>query len=123
MSGGREDGFALVEAIVAFMILVTALTVGVRAISGGTAAMHRVDRIAVASQVARELHATTVGALPGPGRWSGRHEAGARWTIEAAILVDRDVDPPLLDVVVDVLPDGARAPYRFRTVATGAMAP
>lgn len=112
-----ESGFVLIEVIVAFLILTLALAVGVQAIAQGTMAVRRADDMAAASLVIHELDATLVQALPGAGVWTGTHGNGSDWRIVAETLSGDVEAAPLLAIVVDVQPPGARTPYRYRSFA------
>jgi Tfp pilus assembly protein PilV len=114
-----EDGFVLIEVVVAFLILAIALAVGVQAIAQGATAVRRADQIAAASLVVRELAATRMQALPGAGVWTGTHGNGSAWRIVAEMLPDGPEAEPLLAVVIDVQPEGARLPFRYRSFAIG----
>ena len=123
MSGVRasgEDGFVLIEAVVAFLILAIALAVGVQAIARSTTAIRRADEMAAATVVVQELAATRMQALPGAGVWTGRHGNGAAWRIVATELTPGADAEPLLAIAIDVQPGGARVPYRYRSFAIGA---
>ena len=112
-----RDGFILIEVVVAFLILATALAVGVRAIAQGGLAIRRAQEIAAASAVAGEVAATTLGGLA-EGERAGTHPNGAVWRVRARALPD-GADPPVLAVAIEVRPAGAARPYRFRSFAIG----
>jgi type II secretory pathway pseudopilin PulG len=114
-----EDGFVLIEAVVAFLILALALAVGVQAIAGATTAIRRAGQMAAASVVLDELAATRIQALPGAGVWTGSHRNGSEWRIVASVLSEGADRGPLLAVAIDVQPEGALAPYRYGGFAIG----
>jgi general secretion pathway protein I len=117
-----EAGFALVETVVAFLILATALAVGIEAIAQGGGSAHRADEVALASAVARELSATRLATVAEAGEWRGSHPNGSAWRMAARALPDGGPRPLYL-VDIAVRPPGSRAPYRYRSFASGIPTP
>lgn len=117
----REDGFVLLEVIVAFLVLAVSLAAGMAAISQGALAIRRAGEAARAADLAREVAALRLAAPLAPGIAQGERD-GAEWRLEARALPDGD-EPPLLAVTIAVRPPGAARPYLFRSFATGAAPP
>lgn len=114
----REAGFILVETIVAFLILVIALTVAVQTVSQAAESIRRSRAASSASLVAGEVLAARADSIAGPGSWTGQHPTGASWRLVARRLGD-DGPQPLYALTLEVRPPGATAALDFRTFAIG----
>jgi general secretion pathway protein I len=79
---GNQDGFTLFEAIVALAVLTLGLGAFYRAVTGGAVGGQRIERAAMALEVAKARLA--VEGIEGPlieGERQGGEPSGYRWTI------------------------------------------
>ncbi|MEL6818619.1 MAG: type II secretion system protein [Pseudomonadota bacterium] len=116
MSSLREDdGFTLLEVIIAFVILSLSLAIATQTISRSITTYTRADLLEQASDVALELASTRLSSINEPGLEQGKLDDGTQWTM-ASTAIDNGNGSPLLAVTIEVTLDQTlAAPYRFRT--------
>lgn len=111
-----EDGFTLLETIIAFLILSLSLAITVQTISRGGLTFRRASDLQTASLMMEELNANQIRGLK-QGALSGSVGNGS-WKIIA-----RDIDDKypgtLLAVAVEIRPRGENGPvFNYFTMAT-----
>lgn len=117
-----EDGFVLLETLVAFVVLSVALAAAIGAVSQATLAMRRAGEATAAAHIAREVAAVQGGAVAAAGDFSGQAPGGAEWRLSARELPD-DNPVPLFAVTIEVLPPRATQSYVFRSFVVGEATP
>lgn len=111
----RQDGFILVETIVAFAILALALGVSMQTISQSATTLVRAADTQAAGLVFQALAAREFGQLKDEGEFSGLMPSGEPWRIVAQRIRD-DHARPLLAVSASVWPRGSDGPvYTYQT--------
>lgn len=111
--GRNADGFALLEVIIAFLVLSLTLTVTIQVISRGAGTISRSVELDGAMLVMDRLASGVLNRLAGPGQLTGR-TGSVDWTIDAHEV--RDAHPgALLAVDIRIMPGGEDgSDYRFQ---------
>ena len=118
--GGNQDGFTLLETIIAFLILSLSLAVAVQTISEGGLTFRRAADIQRAALVMETLSALQIPNLKNAGETSGAIE-GSEWKMSAFAIGDR-LPGTLLAVDIRIAPRGKDGPvfdYSTITIAAG----
>jgi general secretion pathway protein I len=111
----RDDGFILVETIVAFAILALALGVTMQTISQSARTIVRADDIRAAGLAYDLLAAEKFASFSGEGDFEGELDDGAAWRAQVRAIRDDHVRP-LLAVSARIWPRGRSGPsYLYRT--------
>lgn len=119
MARGGDDGFALVEAVVAFAILAVALGVAMATVSQSARVLARAGDMDVASRVLDMLAASEIPAIDEEGTLTGRTDEDAAWRIAAESVRDGHARP-LFALTVTVWPRGETGPgYIYYGFASG----
>ncbi|MFO6463281.1 hypothetical protein ACK8OR_02720 [Jannaschia sp. KMU-145] len=119
MTGGRDDGFVLLETLVAFLVLAVGLTAAIGAVSQATLAVRGAGEASRAADLAREVATVEMRALTGSDATMGEFDNGGAWRLVSRELPDGGAIP-LLAVTIEVRPAGATRAYRFESFALGA---
>ncbi|MEX0347711.1 MAG: prepilin-type N-terminal cleavage/methylation domain-containing protein [Rhizobiaceae bacterium] len=109
-SGNRsgQDGFTLLETIIAFLILALSLSMTVQTISSGAKTFHRAADLQRANLVMNELASVQLSKLTKSGEQNGQiGESG--WTIKAQKIDDK-YPGGLIAVEVAIRPRGDDGP-------------
>ncbi len=119
-AGQEEDGFALLETIVALFILAVALTIGSTTISTSLATISRSRDLTKSSEILQHLASTAIYAIDDTGVRKGGYGQVATWTIGAEQIRD-DNQRPLFLVTVRIRPRGNAGPELvYETFASNA---
>lgn len=111
----RQDGFILIETIVAFAILALALGVSMQTISQTSATLVRAAEIQAAGLAYQTLAAREFAKLQDEGESAGQLPSGERWRITARLVRD-DHTRPLMAVSASVWPSGGDGSvYTYQT--------
>ncbi|WP_298431832.1 hypothetical protein [uncultured Jannaschia sp.] len=119
MTNARDEGFVLLETLVAFLVLAVGLTAAIGAVSQATLAVRGASEASRAADLAREVATVEMQALTGLGATTGEFEDRGAWRLVARELPDGGAIP-LLAVTIEIRPAGASRAYRFESFALGA---
>lgn len=103
-----QDGFTLLETIIAFLILALSLSVTVQTISSGAKSFHRAADLQRANLVMDELASVQIPALTGSKELNGEVDE-SKWTIKA-LEIDDKYPGGLIAVEIAVRPRGDDGP-------------
>ena len=116
---GREDGFALLETVVAFAILAVALSVSMQTISQRARVFVRSEDMEAAGRILDRIMARELPLLAEAGTVENAPGSTDLWRIEAEPIRDGH-SRPLLAVMVTIWPRGAEGPhYTYQTLTSG----
>ncbi len=111
-----QDGFTLLETIIAFLILSISLAVAVQTISQGALAFRRSADLQQASLVMEMLAGGEIRSLASPGEISGKINS-ASWRMTATAIGDR-YPGNIFVVEVQIRPRGEDGPvFDYSTIA------
>ena len=116
---GREDGFALLETVVAFAILAVALSVSMQTISQSARVFVRSEDMEAAGRILDRIMVRELPLLAEAGTVENAPGSTDLWRIEAEPIRDGH-SRPLLAVMVTIWPRGAEGPhYTYQTLTSG----
>lgn len=112
-----ENGFTLLETIIAFLILSLSLAITVQTISQGGLTFRRATDLQTASLMMEELNANEIGNLKRDGVSTGSVGDG-EWKMTARAIDDK-YPGTLLVVEIEIRPSGDEGPvFNYVTLAT-----
>lgn len=122
-AGDGEAGFALLETVIAFVILATALAVAMQTVSQSARALVRAADLERAGQVLDSLAVSRLRSLERAGTFGGEDDRGGEWQVTARDVRDAR-SRPLFSVEATVWPRGRSGPqFSYHTFAVGGDGP
>lgn len=104
-----EDGFTLLETIIAFLILAISLGIAVETISSGVMTFRRASDLEQASQIMERLAAVEMRKLNAARVLEGKTDDGAGWKLTVRPIGGRR-DRPFFAVTAEIRPRGGSGP-------------
>ncbi|MDJ0613686.1 MAG: prepilin-type N-terminal cleavage/methylation domain-containing protein [Rhizobiaceae bacterium] len=89
----QDDGFSLLEVIIAFTVLAISLSIGVQTISGGTGTFKKSAEISRTAIAIDELWSTKIREINNEENRSGELENGVKWRYRSTAIPGKTTVP------------------------------